>query len=101
MASSESNPIGRLSTEVAGKIRGSVVAPSLNSAVVELVFNALDAGSTKILVQVDVANMTILVGVPAAAPAVEDFAARMTFPPLFFADSDRRKQAHFALLLPF
>ena len=53
----DSQVIGRLPRNVAGKVRGSVVAPSFASAVVELVLNALDAASTKIHVQVDIENM--------------------------------------------
>jgi hypothetical protein len=53
----DSQTIGRLPPNVAGKVRGSVVAPSFASAVVELVLNALDAASTKIHVQVDIENM--------------------------------------------
>lgn len=73
----DSRAIGRLPPNVAGKIRGSVVAPSFASAVVELVLNALDAAATKIHVQVDIENMRfqasilLMLLLPRAAHAME------------------------------
>ncbi len=59
--SSQAQEIRLLNASVSGKIRGHVIAPSFNLAMLELVLNAIDAGASRVLVSVDIRSFFLQV----------------------------------------